>query len=232
MAVQDGGMAAQPVGPPDAEDLTARARIRDAALRMFADRGTDKATIRDIARAAGVSPGLVRHHFGSKEALRDACDRYALDRLMRIKMAAMVDGEIADPGFFSAHHPALLSLHRYFARALLDGSPAAAAMFDQLVGLTETWLIDNDLQVAKDPRAYAAVLCAMQLGMLGMHDHLSRALGADILSPAGHIRMSRGAVDIHASALLTPEQAAQAHAAFDALQGTHTQHTSPERATR
>jgi AcrR family transcriptional regulator len=210
---------------PDAEDLTARARIRDAALRMFADRGTDKATIRDIARDAGVSPGLVRHHFGSKEALREACDTYALDRLMRIKESAVLDGRLADPGFLSAHHPTLLGLYRYFARALLDGSEAAAAMFDEMVTLTEQWLADHHPHAATDRRAYAAVLCAMQIGMLGMHDHLSRALGADILTPAGHLRMSRGAVDIHASALITPEQATQAHAAFDALQ-------QPERTPR
>jgi AcrR family transcriptional regulator len=65
---------ARPVGDPAFEDLTARARIRHAAIRLFADRGIDGTTVRDIAREAGVSPGLLRHHFGSKEALRQVCD--------------------------------------------------------------------------------------------------------------------------------------------------------------
>ena len=60
------------------EDLTARARIRDAAIELFAERGIGSATIRDIAQAAGVSSGLVRHHFGSKDGLRRACDEYAM----------------------------------------------------------------------------------------------------------------------------------------------------------
>ena len=77
------------VAERSAEDLTARARIRDAALRLFAERGMDGATIRDIARAAGVSAGLVRHHFGSKDGLRAACDSYALDQIMRIKEQAV-----------------------------------------------------------------------------------------------------------------------------------------------
>ncbi len=47
----------------DAADLTARARIREAALRHFAEEGYERATIRAIAATAGVSPGLVRHHF-------------------------------------------------------------------------------------------------------------------------------------------------------------------------
>jgi AcrR family transcriptional regulator len=211
-------MVAQPVGDPAFEDLTARARIRDAALRLFAERGIDAATIRDIAKAAGVSAGLVRHHFGSKEALRDACDSYALDRLMRIKEQAVLEGQLADAGFMSAVHPTVLSLYRYLARALLDGSSAAASMFDDMVELAEQWLARYHPGQSTDPRAYAAVLVAMQIGMLGMHDHLSRALGADILSPEGHLRMTRGAVDLHSHALLNPDQAAQAHAALDRLQ--------------
>src|SRR6266545_4002627 len=211
-------MAAHQVGDPASEDLTARARIRDAALRLFAERGTDGATIRDIARAAGVSAGLVRHHFGSKEALRDACDSYALDRLMRIKEQAILEGQMADQAFLPAVHPTVLSLYRYLARAMLDGSPAAASMFDDMVELAEQWLTRHHPGQSTDPRAYAAVLVAMQVGMLGMHDHLSRALGADILSPQGHLRMTRGTVDLHSHALLSPEQAAHAHAAFDQLQ--------------
>jgi len=199
------------------EDLTARARIRDAALRLFAERGIEGATIRDIAKEAGVSLGLIRHHFGSKEALRDACDRYALDRLLAIKEKVILDGQLANPGFMSANHPTIVALNRYLARALLDGSPAAAGMFDEMVELTEQWVKRHYPGEIRDPRAHAAVLCAMQIGMLGMHEHLSRALGADILSPEGHLRMTRGSIDFHSNALLTPEQATQAHAAIDQL---------------
>jgi TetR/AcrR family transcriptional regulator, regulator of cefoperazone and chloramphenicol sensitivity len=211
-------MAVHPVGQPAAEDLTARARIRDAALRLFAERGIDGATIRDIARAAGVSAGLVRHHFGSKEALREACDHYALDLVMRIKEQAVLEGQMANPGFLPTVHPTILLVYRYIARALVDGSRAAASMFDEMVELTEQWLARHNPGQSADPRAYAAVLVAMQSGLLVMHDHLSRALGADVFGPDGHVRMSKAAVDLHSHALLSPELAAQAHAAYDQLQ--------------
>ncbi|MFC7644136.1 helix-turn-helix domain-containing protein [Streptosporangium lutulentum] len=61
---------------PDPEDLTARARIRDAAMLHFGEHGFERATIREIAATAGVSSGLVRHHFGSKQELREACDAH------------------------------------------------------------------------------------------------------------------------------------------------------------
>jgi AcrR family transcriptional regulator len=178
-------MAAHPVGDPAFEDLTARARIRDAALRLFAERGIDGATIRDIAKAAGVSAGLVRHHFGSKEALRDACDAYALERGIRIKEQILLEGRGADPGFLPTVHPTALLLQRYLVRSMVDGSPAAASLFDQMVELAEQWIARHNPGISADPRAYAAVLVGMQTGLLLLHEHLSRVLGADVLSPEG-----------------------------------------------
>src|SRR5260370_23857062 len=124
-------MVASAAGERPAGDLTARARIRDAALRLFAERGMDGTTIRDIARAAGVSGGLIRHHFGAKDDLRTACDSYALDQIMRIKEQAVLESQLANPAFMSAAHPTVLVIYRYLARSLGGGAPAAAAMFDE-----------------------------------------------------------------------------------------------------
>lgn len=65
-------------------DLTARARIRDAAIECFAEQGFD-AAFRTIAARAGVSPGLITHHFGSKAALRAECDAEVLRRYRAVK---------------------------------------------------------------------------------------------------------------------------------------------------
>jgi TetR/AcrR family transcriptional regulator, regulator of cefoperazone and chloramphenicol sensitivity len=202
---------------PAAEDLTAKARIRDAALRMFTEHGTDAATIRDIAKAAGVSPGLVRHHFGSKEALRGACDQYALRRLMDIKTQVVFEGRLADPGFLPAVHPTQVRLLRYLARSMMDGSAAAASLFDGMVELGERWITHHNPEVSADPRAFAAVLVAMLVGRLVLHDQVARVLGVDVFSPAGHVRTGKAAVDIHSHTLLNPKLAAQAHAAYDRL---------------
>lgn len=45
------------------------ARILDAASRLFAVSGYERTTIRGIASAAGVDPGLIIHYFGSKQQL-------------------------------------------------------------------------------------------------------------------------------------------------------------------
>src|SRR5262252_4469110 len=59
-------------------DLTSAARIRDAALEAFSARGVAGTSIRDVAKAAAVSPGLVQHHFRSKAGLRRAVDDFVV----------------------------------------------------------------------------------------------------------------------------------------------------------
>ena len=212
-------MVTNTAGERSAEDLTARARIRDAALRLFAERGLDGTTIRDIARAAGVSGGLIRHHFGSKDDLRAACDSYALDQIMRIKEQAVLEGQLANPAFMSAAHPTVLLTLRYLARSLVDGSPAAAAMFDEMVALGEAWLGRHHPGQIPDPRGYSAVLVAMQSGLFMMHGQLSRWLGADIFTAEGHLRLTAAMIDFYSQPLLSPELAEQARATVRQLQG-------------
>jgi AcrR family transcriptional regulator len=46
-----------------------REAILDAARRAFAEQGYQRATIRDVAKLAGVDPALVHHYFGTKQDL-------------------------------------------------------------------------------------------------------------------------------------------------------------------
>jgi len=54
-----------------------RALIVDAATRVFAEKGFHRATIRDIAHAAGIADGTIYNYFANKESLLSAI----LDRL-------------------------------------------------------------------------------------------------------------------------------------------------------
>src|ERR1700730_18997574 len=44
-----------------------REQIIDAAMRVFAEKGFTRASNKDIARAAGITPGLIYHYFVNKE---------------------------------------------------------------------------------------------------------------------------------------------------------------------
>ena len=64
----------------EAEDIRRDALI-GAALELIAEGGPKSATVRAIADRAGVTPGLIRHYFASKEELTRAAYRRLMDRM-------------------------------------------------------------------------------------------------------------------------------------------------------
>ncbi len=46
-----------------------RKQILDASLRLFSERGFARTTVRDIARAAGITDAAIFYHFQSKRDL-------------------------------------------------------------------------------------------------------------------------------------------------------------------
>jgi AcrR family transcriptional regulator len=189
---------------PDPADLTARARIRDAALAQFAEHGFARTTIRGIARAAGVSPGLVRHHFGSKDDLRRACDDHVVRVSRQYSERAGAAGDAVSGPARSALHP----LQRYVARSLVDGSAEAGPLFDQMVDVAEQWIAGRDADRADPPevdaRTRAAIVTAMTVGIPLMREHLSRVLGVDLFAPEGDRLVALGLLDLYSHPLVDP----------------------------
>jgi AcrR family transcriptional regulator len=67
---------------------TRRAHVLDAARRVFADKGVEGASIREIAREAGYTAGALYSYFDSKEAIYGALLAESLDRLQAEVQAA------------------------------------------------------------------------------------------------------------------------------------------------
>lgn len=171
------------------EDLTARARIRDAAIARFAANGVDGTSLRVIAEDAGVSPALVIHHFGSKDALRTACDEHVVATTREQKLAAMGQGPSMDPLAALREDDDEPPIMRYLARALVDGSPAVAGLVDGMVeaavAAVEEGVRSGVLEPTDQPRELATVLTLWSLGVLALHEHADRLLGIDLTDDAG-----------------------------------------------
>jgi AcrR family transcriptional regulator len=71
-----------------------RTALLDAAISVVSDRGLRGLTIRSVASEAGVTHGLVRHHFGSRDALIEATlvrsVELAIARRQAIKRPCMI----------------------------------------------------------------------------------------------------------------------------------------------
>jgi AcrR family transcriptional regulator len=68
----------RPAGRPRGESGT-REAILAAARTLFAEAGYERASIRAIARRAGVDPALVHHYFGTKDELLAAAIELPVD---------------------------------------------------------------------------------------------------------------------------------------------------------
>jgi AcrR family transcriptional regulator len=112
-------------------DLTARARIRDAAIECFAQQGF-AASFRTIAEQADVSPGLITHHFGAKSALREACDAEVLRRYRAVKADGMANPGAQLTAALTAPGTSATILV-YVLRAIAAGGPAARHFLDGLI---------------------------------------------------------------------------------------------------
>ncbi len=207
------------------DDRTAAARIRDAAIALFGELGTDKATIRGVAAAAGVSPALVLHHFGSKEGLRAACDEYVVAEYRRSKQDAVESGT-TDPFAALAGVEKSLSHLRYLSRAIRDGSPAASRLFDEMVAeskrVMQLSVAKGLLRPSEAPHDRAVLMVAWQFGGLVLHEHVARGMGAEPFSTELTARIARAALEVLTHGVFTDARYADAWQATDRSGDDHT----------
>lgn len=74
---------------PSERALATKTRVFDAAEQVFAARGFDGATIRDIAAVAGEPVGTIHHHGGGKEALFHQTVARRAETLARVRIEAL-----------------------------------------------------------------------------------------------------------------------------------------------
>ncbi|QFG23211.1 TetR/AcrR family transcriptional regulator [Actinomadura sp. WMMB 499] len=175
------------------DDRTTRAVIRDEALRLFALHGPDRVTVRRIGEAAGVSPALVIHHFGAKDALRETVDRHVLATLETIfdELAGAGGGDGAHGSLADAllrRLPPGSPVPAYLARTLPGDDPAGARLFRRLFEAARR-------HAATDERA--AFLLVNDLAVILLRHRIADVLGTDPLSREGLARWTAEAATVY-----------------------------------
>lgn len=124
-----------------------RRQLLNAGMRLFAERGFAAVGLREIAAAAGVSLGLVRTHFGSKEGLRAAIDAHVLGEVK--KLYATVLEHSATEALQRAVEDAVEWITRdrhalmYARMALMERTPGSQALFDQMLAIMRQFVEVN-----------------------------------------------------------------------------------------
>lgn len=194
------------------DDLTTRARIRDAAVRLFGRDGFAATSVRAVATAAGVSPGLVLHHFGSKEGLREACDAYIVDAVIGRKDELAGDREAS----VNAMQRWLADVEQfrpeldYMARMLTDDGPGADRLFDLLVDGTSQMIREQVaagiMRETPDHEATALYLTAYGIVPVILGRQIGRRMGADGLSNEAIRRSTLPILDFYTHGLYTDDR--------------------------
>jgi AcrR family transcriptional regulator len=176
--------------PPSSEgsDKAAQSsaeRIRDAALRSFARDGTTTTSLREIATAAGVSIGLVQHHYGTKARLIKAVDDYVL-AVLGANLAGTTPGSTPeDPVGAFGHRVVNLITQQpdvvdYVGRMLIDGNQIGSVIFDGLVTMGEArWKRHTEQQLTRTDldHTWAALNpLILVLGAITLRTHIDRHL--------------------------------------------------------
>ncbi|MGA5561220.1 TetR/AcrR family transcriptional regulator [Streptomyces platensis] len=181
-------------GPANASRRDAqgtRLRLLDAASELFAERGYERATVRDIASRAGANQALLFRYFGSKKALfgevmarggQEQLRSTPAERLFEVALRGMLAGGggadtdrslevcLRSIGGSDEIAEALRGLGEEYADVLATLSESETGSLRADLALS--WLLGIGLMrvvVAKEPLASADpdTVCALVAGALG-----------------------------------------------------------------
>lgn len=171
------------------EDLTAKARIRNAALDLYAEHGEDRVSMRAVAAAAGVAVGLVQHHYKTKDGLRAAVEQLVVDHYA-LAIASVPNvgtlAQVAAARDEAVRH--MLEMHptvvNYIRRAVLDPQ-GKSELLQRLTDLSRSEISklrnSGKTSTRRSESSQVIGLMVRQLGQLliqpmidDMWDHLNR----------------------------------------------------------
>ena len=195
----------------DPADLTASAGIRIAAMELFAERGYSGVTIRQIAAAAGVSPALVIHHYGSKERLRAVLEervaKFVESMLADLVRVQEEGGTATVTELFADRLESEPALAGYIRRLLCDGGPAGIALFARLYQVARTGMQALEqagiVRSSQDQPVRDAFLLSNDLAVVLLRPHITQVAGIDPLSRGGLGRWSAAVFDVYSRGVFT-----------------------------
>ncbi len=159
----DQGVAADGVWR-DRQRQETRARILQAALDLFAERGYEGASVRDIAKRAGVTHGMIKYHFEDKDRLWRAAVSFLFSRMAEeIEVTPPADSPDADfralKGFIR-QYVRYCARHPEHARIMVQASMRNDERF--------RWILDNFTAEQH------------KITMAGMKRHMDRGLWPNV----------------------------------------------------
>jgi len=180
---------------PRGRDAVVEALIA-SATRLFAERGTEGASVREVAAGAGVNHALVFRHFGSKERLvRVVLDRQLDGLLAQFRQAGLDPAALAAVGEGVAERELLWKL---MTRAVMDGEidfltersfPEMSSVLEAIERGAEAGGVPKEVE----PQQLLLVVLSGALGWALLDPVLAEVVGAPGETPERRRELARSA---------------------------------------
>lgn len=152
--------------------------VLDAATDLFAERGPDAVTVREVADRAGVNHALIHRHYGTKEELLRTVLSKAIERMAAVARDTTNTGEDIREviAALQREEPAI----RLLAWALLAGYPIEQVWpdypaFHKVQSVLAEEQASSGAHDVEDPRIVVATGTAMLFGWILFRPFLDRA---------------------------------------------------------
>jgi AcrR family transcriptional regulator len=206
----------RPVSSPSSTEAETQARILKAARKLFARRGYDGTTTRDLAQEAGVAEGTIFRHFENKKAilievatqgwveiltdllteLSEMASYKAIAQVMRKRMLSLhQNADLLRVCFMEAQfHPDLRE--QIQSEVIVKMTDVAEAFFETAM--------DQGIYRRMNPRIVAQIF----LGMFTIAGFSRDTIMPGDSSPQAMLEMAEGMADIFLNGVLTPASSA------------------------
>lgn len=177
--------------PPASEKVDRRDALLTSAIKLFSQQGFSAVDLREISKDAGVTVGLIRHYFDSKEGLIDEAIANVIEQLQAVFGQVTADIDASDGEAFidlmSQRHTdllysryELLQFLKHLAVELPDQSrPIFKAYYkhlnSEILELERRW----GLHPTIDPAWLTFTLMFIQLGPIFLSEQIKSIMDFD-----------------------------------------------------
>ena len=178
-------------------------------VELFSEKGFDSVSVREITSAAGVSPGLLIHHFKSKEAFIKACIEEVFGEVLSFKtepnpldMNTQLEKWKSNPEFYKTPL-------RFFKAVMASNSEYSKQLFELILAGSRKVLEDGvENGLIKKPSNLDMtnlVLAVNSLGTILLSDYIRDQLGGEFTDPKYAQGFMQANLEIYTNGVYAPQ---------------------------
>lgn len=178
-------------------------------VELFSEKGFNSVSVREITSAAGVSPGLLIHHFKSKEAFIKACIDEVFGEVLSFKtepnpldMNTQLNKWKSNPEFYKTPL-------KFFKAVMSSNSEYSKQLFELILDgsrkVLEDGVKNGRVKKPSDLEMTNLVLAVNSLGTILLSDYIRDQLGGEFTDPEYAQGFMQANLEIYTNGVYTPQ---------------------------